>query len=271
MQLRCRALLLSTCLTLCLPAWARLAPLTLCYEDVPQRPWSMPDATGLNFELLRRVEKHLDERFVYVAKPWRRCLEEVRLGTVDGVIGAAGDAERRSYGMFPTLPDGRSDPARSLFEDHVYVFLRSGGHASWDGTRLLSPNGEVAVQSGYLIATQLRQQGLHPRELVKSAEDGLRLLTTGLFDAAVLQGLEAQRLAHDDPRFQGKVLQAPLPYAEREFHLLISHQTYRHNPARIEAVWRAIAAVKQSSDYKQLLPEATAEHCPGRRGGANSS
>ena len=255
---RCRALLLLILLTLGLPAWAGPAPLTLCYEDVPQRPWSQPGAIGLNFDLLRRVEQQLGEHFIYAAKPWRRCLEEVRLGTVDGVVGAADGAGRRSYGVYPTLPDGRSDPARALFEDRVNVFLRSGGRASWDGRRLLSPNNEVAVQSGYLIASQLRQQGLRPRELVKSAEDGLRLLTAGLFDVAVLQGIEAETLVRDDPRFQGKVTQAPLPYAERAFHLLISRQAYQRDPRRIEAVWNAIAGVRVSPEYRQLLAEARA-------------
>ncbi len=251
-----RALLLSISLLLCLPAWAGRAPLTLCYEDVAQRPWSMPGATGLNFDLLRRVEKQLGEHFIYAAKPWRRCLEEVRLGRVDGVLGAVDGIERRSYGVFPTLPDGRADPARALFEDHVYVFLRSGGNASWDGSRLHSPNGEVAVQSGYLVANQLREQGLNAREMVKSAEDGLRLLTSGLFDVAVLQGMEAEALARDDPRFQGKVTQAPQPYAERDFHLLISRIRYTREPHRIDAIWRAIASVRLSDEYKQLLADA---------------
>jgi polar amino acid transport system substrate-binding protein len=254
MQHRCLALFL----LICLPAWAGPAPLTLCYEDVAQRPWSMPGAVGLNFELLRRVEKQLGEHFIYAAKPWRRCLEEIRLGAIDGVIGAAEGSERRSYAVYPTLPDGRGDPASALFEDSVNVFLRSGGSASWDGVKLSTPNGEVAIQSGYLVATQLRQQGLRPRELVKSAEDGLRLLTTGLFDAAVLQGLEAERLARGDPRFQGKITMAAPPYGERAFYLMFNRQTYSRDPHRIDNIWRAIGTVRQGADYKQLLAEARA-------------
>jgi polar amino acid transport system substrate-binding protein len=266
MQNRCHALFLLLGLLPGPWAWAASAPasastpapLTLCYEDVAQRPWSMPGGTGLNFELLKRVEKQLGEHFIYAAKPWRRCLEEARLGTVDGVIGAADSVERRSYGVFPALPDGRADPARALFEDSVNIFLRNGGSASWDGVHLNSPNGDVAVQSGYMVATMLRQQGLRPRELVKSAEDGLRLLTTGLFDVAVLQGMEAEALARDDPRFQGKVMQAPPPYLEMAFHLLISRKTYTRDAHRIDAVWRAIGNVRQAPDYRQLLNEARA-------------
>src|SRR5471032_2142460 len=96
-------------LALLLPCHAWSAPLTLCFEDVPQRPWSTPAAKGLNFDLLNRVQKQLGEHFVYTAKPWRRCLQELRVGTVDAVIGAADSAERRHYAIIPTLPDGHSD------------------------------------------------------------------------------------------------------------------------------------------------------------------
>lgn len=178
----------------------RPAALVMCYEDVVQRPWSSPGATGLNFELLRRVERQLGERFVYAAKPWRRCIEELRLGSVDAVIATADSKARRSFAAYPLLPDGSADPARALFTDSVNVFLRAGGQGSWDGHTLVAPNQEVAVQSGYLVGAVLRERGYRPRELVKSADDGLRLLLTGMFDVAILQGIEASSLARSDPR-----------------------------------------------------------------------
>jgi polar amino acid transport system substrate-binding protein len=226
-------------------------PLTLCFEDVAQRPWSMPAATGLNFDLLNRVQRELGEQFSYAAKPWRRCMEELRVGRVDGVIAAADAGPRRSFAIVPTLPDGSADPARALYVDNVNVFLRVGGQASWNGRQLDAPRGEVAVQSGYLIGSNLRAQGLQPRELVKSADDGLRLLVSGLFDAAVLQGAEARRLAQSDPRFRDRVQLAPPPYAVLAFHLMFSRRTYSRNPQRIEAIWHAIGAVRQSADYRQ--------------------
>ncbi|MES2262372.1 MAG: transporter substrate-binding domain-containing protein [Pseudomonadota bacterium] len=241
----------------CAPAAAGpAAPLTMCYEDVPQRPWSTPAGIGLNFELLKRVEKQLGERFVYAPKPWRRCLEEVRIGAIDAVIGAADSTERRSFAMFPTLPDGSTDPARALFEDKANVFLRVGGQASWDGHILLSPKGEVAVPSGYLIGTILRERGLRAKELVKSADDALRLLVNGVFDAAVLQGAEASNLALHDARFQDRVVQAQPPYAVLVFHLMVGRASYARDAQRIEAIWRAIGTVRQSDEYRQLAADA---------------
>jgi polar amino acid transport system substrate-binding protein len=241
-------------------AWGADArkPLVLCFEDVTQRPWSTPQATGLNFELLKRVEKQLDEHFIYIAKPWRRCLEELRMGKIDGVIAAAYSSERRRYAVYPTLPDGSADPALALFETSVGVYLRVGGKASWDGQRLISPNNQVAIQAGYVVGDRLRAAGLQPRELVKSAEEGLRLLITGLFDVAVLQGLEASQLAQNDPRFRDRVQLAPLPYATLAEFLVIGRRSYEADTPRIEAIWRAIGTVRLSREYRQLEADALA-------------
>src|SRR5689334_9264655 len=90
---------------------AHSPPLRLCFEDVDQRPWSTPSGKGLNFELLRRVEILLNEQFIYLPKPWKRCLSELKIGQVDGIIGAADSIDRRAWSRIPQLPDGREDPA----------------------------------------------------------------------------------------------------------------------------------------------------------------
>lgn len=231
-------------------------PLVMCYEDVVQRPWTTPSGGGLNFELLRRVEKQLGERFTYVPKPWRRCLEELRTGAVDAIIGAADGPERRTFAVFPSLPDGALDPSRAVGSDYAHVFLRTAGAASWDGKQLVAPNNEVAVQSGYIVGALLRERGYRVSELVKSADDGLRMLAAGLFDVAILQGFEASSLARSDPRFQGVVKQAQQPYAVFMLYLPFNRKVYARDPRRIEAVWRAIASVRQSQEYRHMLHEA---------------
>lgn len=231
---------------------AKAPPLRLCFEDVDQRPWSTPKGKGLNFELLKRVEIHLNEQFIYYPKPWKRCLSELKLGQVDAVVGAADSIDRRAWSRIPQLPDGREDPARALFEDTALVFLRHGGSARWDGHELVAPGKVVVVQSGYLVAQQLRERGYIPYDSVKSAADALRMLTTGSFDVAVLQGFEASRLAQQDARFKGKIQQAEIPYTTVNLHLMLSRPAYQRDPQRVEAIWQAIGAVRQTKEYRQL-------------------
>jgi len=239
---------------------AKGPPLRLCYEDVDQRPWSTPGGTGLNFELLKRVELLLNEQFTYAPKPWKRCLSELKLGQVDAVIGAADAVNRRAWSRIPQLPDGSEDPSRAMFEDAALVFLRVGGNASWDGHALLAPGKAVVVQSGYLVAQQLRDKGYEPHENVKSAADALRMLAAGGFDVAILQGLEASKLAQEDARFKGRVQQAEQPFSTVNLHLMVARGAYQRDPQRIEAIWQAIGTVRQSRDYRQLEEAAGVKH-----------
>lgn len=239
---------------------ADAAPLIFCFEDVPQRPWTMPDGSGLNFELLNRVEKLLGENFEYVSMPWKRCQEEVRSGELDGIIGAAHSAERRTYAVFPTLPGGSLDTSETIYEDQFNVYLRVGGNGAWDGKDLSSPNRPVAVQSGYIVvAAMLREHGIKINDSIKSAEDGLRFLADGMVDVAVLQRIEAEYLLKQDPRFKGSIVSSPAPYVILPLYLPVNRTTYARDPKRIEAIWSAIRTVRTSPEYRKQLDSACRE------------
>lgn len=217
----------------------------------------MPDGTGLNFELLKRVEKLTGDTFVYTARPWKRCMEEARTGLVDGLIGAADSPARRQFSQPPLLSNGTPNPEKAMYEDTVNVFIRVGSNASWDGHVLNNPSGVAIAQSGYFVADLLRVRGQSVRDLVKSAEDGLRMLAAGSADVAVLMGQQSVDLVRTDPRFRGKVEVAPQPFIIFSFYLVVSHSAYAANPKRIEAIWNAIREVRATPDYRALEAQET--------------
>jgi polar amino acid transport system substrate-binding protein len=228
-------------------------PLKFCFEDAPQKPWTYPDGTGLNFDLLKRVEGLLKEKFVYSAKPWTRCQEEVKTSQLNGFFATSDSVERRAYSVFPTLSDGKADPSAALYEDHFKVYLRLGGNGSWDGKILNNAKRDVIVQRGYFVASVLRVQGFKTNETAKTAEEGLRLLAAGAAEVAVLQGDEAEDLVKRDSRFKGIILITPTPYAVLQMYLAIDQKTYQENPTRIKAIWDAIRVIRGSAEYKKLL------------------
>lgn len=250
---------LLTAVALSLPA-ACLAqpPLVLCYEDVPQAPWTMPNGSGLNFELLKRVEKLTGEKFVFAARPWKRCMEETRNGLMDGMIGGADSPERREFSLPPLLPDGTPNPAKAMYQDRVDLFIRNGSGASWDGKQLINPRGIVVAQRGYFVAQLMRERGQTVLDTVKSAEEGVRMLATGAADVAVLLGQGGADMVRDDARFQREISMAKMPFVVFSFHLLIGKKTYAANPARIEALWNAIATVRADPEYRQLAAARSA-------------
>jgi len=234
------------------------APLNFCYEDVAQKPWTMPDNSGLNITLLKQVEKLLGEQFSFSAKPWKRCQEETRQGVVDGFFAAAINNERLQYSVFPTHSDGSPDKTAALYEDRFGVYLRKGGNGAWDGKKIDSPQFPILVQRGYHVANLLRDQGLSVNETIKSADDGLRFLVSNLADVAILQGEQARILALHDPRFVDMVITSPIPYQVLPLYLAVGRKRYDENPKRIEAIWAAIRQVRESPEYKAQLNAAAA-------------
>jgi polar amino acid transport system substrate-binding protein len=240
-----------------LPALTVAAPLRLCFEDVAQAPWTMPDGRGLNFELLRRVEKLTGEQFVFVARPWKRCMEETRAGLMDGMIGAADSPARREFALPPLLPDGRPDPAKAMYQDQVFVFLRSASVAGWDGVTLFNPSRLVVAQRGYYVADLLRARGYQVLDTAKSAEDGLRTLAAGTADVAVLQGHDIHDLIREDPRFKGRIVVSEKPFVVFDFHLMFGRKSYAAHRQRIERIWNAIPQVRADPAYQKLEAAST--------------
>jgi polar amino acid transport system substrate-binding protein len=228
------------------------APLKFCYEDAPQAPWTMPDGSGLNLELLRRVAKLTNEQFEFHLRPWKRCVEETRNGQMDGMVGPSDAPSRRVFSVPPLLPDGHANPDKAMYQDRVDLYLRVGSGATWDGKELHNPAGVVIAQRGYHTVELLRERGQKVIDSPKSAEEGLRLLVAGAADVAVLQGKSAYDLLRSDPRFLGKVVLARQPFATFNFYLMVARKTYERDPQRIEEIWGAIPVVRASPEYRKL-------------------
>ena len=231
---------------------AAAAPLTLCFEDIHQPPWTMPDGSGLNFDLLKRVEKLTGETFKYSARPWKRCMEETRAGLADGMIGAADSPLRRQFSVPPLRDDGTPDPTKAMYGGTTHVFIRVGSNASWDGHAFLNPTGFVIAQRGYFVVELLSQRGQTVKEVVKSTEDGLRMLAAGSADVAVLTGQMSSAMIEADPRFHEKIKLAAQPFVTFPYFLMFNRNVYAANPKRIEAIWSAIRDVRASAEYRAL-------------------
>ncbi|WP_342120105.1 substrate-binding periplasmic protein [Pseudoduganella sp. OTU4001] len=236
------------------------APLNFCFEDAPQAPWTMPDGSGLNIELLKRVAKLTGEQFNYVARPWRRCEEETRNGIMDAMIGPSDNPRRRSYSRPPQKADGTQDPERAMYRDHVDLYLRADSGASWDGKHLVNPRKIAVAQRGYYIVEMLQALGQTVIDTPKSAEDGLRLLASGSADVAVLMGRDAENLLRDDPRYLGRIVLAKQPFASFDFHLMVGRKSYDKDPKRFEAIWNAIAKVRATAEYQRLEQSQVRQH-----------
>ncbi len=249
--------MLALLLTAMFPGYAaNKVPLRLCFEDAEQKPWTHPDGTGLNFELLKRVEAITGESFSFHALPWKRCLGYVASGEFDGVIGAAISAERKQYGVYPQDEHGRELVAANLYSTDFNIFVRRDSPITWDGRQFKNLSGQVAAQAGFVVALTLRELGYTVNEQSKTAENGLRLLHAQVVDAAVLQGHQSLQLQRKYPRFSQSLKVLPLPFSKFPLYLMIAKVRYNKDPQRIQAIWRAIEKERATISYKAREKEA---------------
>ncbi|WP_440056800.1 amino acid ABC transporter substrate-binding protein (plasmid) [Pseudoalteromonas sp. T1lg65] len=92
-----------------------------CYEDKHAPPFvhhssmNIPqDNPGLSIELVQLLNKQLiNARFVFIRKPWQRCLNDLKHGDVDVVI-ASHLVAREAYMVFPMTSDAVVDESLAV-------------------------------------------------------------------------------------------------------------------------------------------------------------
>jgi polar amino acid transport system substrate-binding protein len=227
------------------------ASVKLCHEDVDVYPWVLKDRPGLNIAHLKAVEQKLGVKFDIAPLPWKRCQEDMREGKVDGIFAASFKTERTEMGHYPMAGD-KPDAARAMMYDGYSLYRLKGGAAQWDGTKL-TVAGSVGAQPGYSIIDQLKQLGAKVDDGTKTADDNLKKLLAGRVDAVALQTLEGDNALATNSEFAAKVEKVKPPLVDKPFFLMLSKQFVAKYGDFSKDVWKALAEVRESTDYKAKM------------------
>lgn len=215
-------------------------PLLICYEDVPEFPWTNPDGTGLTLDMMRQIAAELHLTLRLQPLPWTRCLDELKFGSVDAVLGAGYRSDRHSFGRFPQMINGNPDDTRALYDDVYAAYSRKGEH-HWDRQGFVALKTPVAVPRDYSVVID-RLEHLHVKILSKSksALDALRYVQAGLADVAVLPKTQADQLLDMNPELRAQLQRERGPVHVMPVYLLAGQQAYRERGAEFEAIWDAV-------------------------------
>jgi polar amino acid transport system substrate-binding protein len=227
------------------------ASLKFCHEDVDVYPWVLKDRAGLNIAHLKAVEQKLGVKIETQPLPWKRCQEDLREGKVDGIFAASFKTERLEIGVYPMAGD-KPDSARAMMYDGYSLYRIKGANAQWDGKKL-TVSGSVGAQPGYSIVDQLKQLGAKVDEGAKTADDNLKKLIAGRVDAVALQTLEGDNAISTTPEFASKVEKVTPPLVDKPFFLMLSKQFVAKYGDFSKDVWKALADVRESPDYKAKM------------------
>jgi polar amino acid transport system substrate-binding protein len=224
------------------------AQFRFCSIDIPFPPYARTDGTGYLQHLIIQAAANIHLKFERYIAPRRRCIEEVRNGTSDGMI-ATYLPERVESGAFP-MRDAVVDESKALGTVSFVVYRRSGTRVDWDGQRFSDlRDGMVGVESGFVgVIDKLTRLGVRVDEGAKSLEQNLIKLVAGRVDAVVAMDLEADKLMMK--RFAGKIEPVARPFDATVLYLMVSKSFQARYPQFMESYWQAIKDYRDSPDYR---------------------
>ena len=243
------------CAVLAAPAFAT-PTLTLCFENKLVLPWRTVEQSGLNFELLKRVESKLQIYFDYELLPWKRCLAKLKANEVDGAFTVSFSDERREFGVFPGAT--QADAKRRMHYARYFLVRRKGSDVSWDGKSFSKVHGKIAFQLGYSVGDMLRAQKIEVEETGDSLHTVGRKVLTGRVAAAAVMDSDAAELMRGPLAAKLEVVDVPL--TEKPYYLMLSHALVKSRPELAEQIWKSIEDVRDSKEYRKLVKAAGADN-----------
>lgn len=226
--------------------------LSLCIEENPFPPLIYTDRDGAIPILVKMAARAAGVRVQFHRAPYLRCLEEVRSGQADGYPSTAWGVEGADVYVYPGHP-GAPDPARATVTTRVLVYRRSGDAVGWDGSAFSGLTRPVLHdRAGLLVGRRLKTLGVAADNNGKNAEANLSKLLAGRGDAVVTFEVGAAALLRQ-ARFAGKVEALPVPFFVEHYYLGVNRAVYARHPDKVEAMWQAIARLRQSGEYAAAI------------------
>lgn len=238
-----------SCLVSCA---APAAGVTLCVSDRPAAPLTFPDHEGQAQYLARQAMRAAGVEPGFVVLPWRRCMESVRVGQVDGVIGVQAFQAYKDFVRFP-LKNGLPDRAFAVGVDTWVVVTRAGSGVGWDGRTLHGLTTPVSYPAGVNVVRQtLDDLAIRHLDSAKTALQLMQMLKAQRLQAAVIRETDAKGfLAQDD--FKSLRILAP-PFLVADAYLVFGNGYAQANPAVVSETWEGIRRIRASREWTELAP-----------------
>jgi ABC-type amino acid transport substrate-binding protein len=222
--------------------------LRFCSLDIDFAPVARVDGTGHYQYLLQLAAHKAGVSIERKIAPRRRCLDEVRSGISDAMIGAY-TPERAEMAAFP-LAGNAPDVTRSLGTVRYYPYRRVASAVGWDGQRFQRLNGSVGVESAFVFVTErLRALGVPYDDGAKTLEQNMDKLRANRVDIVIGMDLEADRLVAR--RHIGRIERAGGAFDLSPMYLMLSRQFHAKHPVAAQRLWQAVQEARNSPAYKR--------------------
>lgn len=231
--------------------------LTFGYDNATLHPWYSAEQHGYAIQILKLADDELPNfDFNLKGLPWKRCLEELELGAIDGCFSTNYSPERAEKGLYPRNAAGQVDGNRSLFKSTYSLMVptilkptlkvnglviegwnmkyRIGVNLNWTIEKDLAPLGYSLESAPTIEANKLK--------LLNGRIKGLADLTSRL------------EILKQSGEMQGFEIITP-PLIEKEFFLILGRPLEKKHPLMTEKIWNKIAEIRNRKVV--LEPQAT--------------
>jgi polar amino acid transport system substrate-binding protein len=246
--LRCILFLWAALLGLGAPAHAEPLVFRFCSIDVDVAPVARLDGSGHYQYLIVQAARKLGIKLERRIAPRRRCLEELRNGSSDGMV-AAYARERATFAEFPMVGGG-ADVSKALGAMRYYAYRRRGGDVEWDGRQFVGLSGKVGVESAFVFVTdRLNELEVPYDDGAKTLEQNLNKLLAARVDAVIGMDLEASKVIAE--RLPGRVERAGKPFDVTPMYLMLSRQFRADQPQLAQRLWDTLEELRNSPEYRR--------------------
>jgi polar amino acid transport system substrate-binding protein len=213
--------------------------------------------------IVREAIERQGERVLFIALPWRRCVEGLRHDEYDGAIGMVATDSFLSFMRFP-MADGRADASKAL-GDLLYVAVRlKGSAANWDGEHFHGLARPVIYNAPSLVlADKMHRLGAGNPKTSLGEDQMLSMLLAGRADIAVGRKDVTEALAAREP-FRGKIEILPAPFVSAASYLAFRKSFADPVPDFAGHVWDEIGRLQASPDWPATRQRLLAQR--GRAG-----
>lgn len=243
------------------PAWGQEKPLALTfgYDNLTAQPWYSSEQHGYVIQLLKLADDELSAiDFNLKGLPWKRCLEELETGTIDGCFSTTYSSEREEKGLYPRNSAGELDSSRSLFKSTYSLMVPSALKPNLKINGLKIEGWNMKYRIGYnlhwTIGTDLEPLGYNLESAPSIDANKMKLLNGRIKGLADLTSrLEVLKKSGE---MQGFEILTP-PLTEKEFFLILSRSLEKKRPQLADKIWNKIYEIKNRKVV--LEPPSTAK------------
>jgi len=124
---------------------------------------------------------------------------------------------------------------------------------NWDGVAFSHLSKAIGTTRGFSVIADLKRLGAEVSDESDSMRTDFDNLLLGRLDGIAALALNAKIYLKERPDIAEQVVRLDPPIATKDYYLLLSHSFVTANPNAAEAFWNAVAAARESPEFKYTL------------------